>query len=115
MKSARVTMPTTRRARSTTGSALMRRSELDVHHGWPQRLHAMLRKSPASHSEKPEVVGQIMTRQVRVASAERPISQLVPLFAASGHHHIPIIDSEQRLVGMITQSDLVAAVCRTNP
>ncbi len=90
----------------------LRGAELDLHAGWAQRLRAMIRATTTSHSDKAEVVGQIMTRRVRVASADRPISELVPVFAATGHHHIPIIDAEQRLVGIITQSDLVAAVCR---
>ena len=90
----------------------LRGAELDLHAGWADRLRAMIRATTTSHSDKPEVVGQIMTRRVRVSSADRPISELVPVFAATGHHHIPIIDAEQRLVGIITQSDLVAAVCR---
>jgi len=32
---------------------------------------------------------------------------LVPLFSQGGHHHIPIVESEGRLVGVITQTDLV--------
>jgi CBS domain-containing membrane protein len=36
----------------------------------------------------------------------------VPLFGSTGHHHIPIVDADQRLVGILTQSDLVAAVFR---
>jgi CBS domain-containing membrane protein len=91
----------------------LRGAELDLHAGWAERLHAMIRATPTSHSDKPEVVGQIMSRRVRVANADRPISELVPVFAATGHHHIPIIDDEQRLVGIVTQSDLVAAVCRS--
>ena len=73
----------------------------------------MIRATTTSHSDKPEVVGQIMTRKVRVASADRPIAELVPLFASTGHHHIPIIDAERRLVGIVTQSDLVAALSRS--
>ena len=42
----------------------------------------------------------------------RPVIDLVPLFSERGHHHIPIIDAERRLVGMITQSDLVKALYR---
>jgi len=90
----------------------MKGAELDLHDGWAQRLRALIRPTPSTHSDKAEVVGQIMTRQVRVASADRPIGELVPLFAATGHHHIPIIDGSQRLVGIVTQSDLVAALCR---
>ena len=91
----------------------MRHADLDLHHGWAERLRTLIRATPGIQSDKPEVVGQIMVRQVRVASAERPLSELVPLFADTGHHHIPIIDAERRLVGIITQSDLVAALCRT--
>jgi CBS domain-containing membrane protein len=70
----------------------------------------LLRPSPATHSTKPEVVGQIMSRQVRVASADRPIAGLVPLFSDTGHHHIPIVGEQARLVGILTQSDLVKAL-----
>jgi CBS domain-containing membrane protein len=95
-----------------TLSDFMRGAELDLHDGWTQRFRNLIRASTTSHSDKPEVVGQIMTRQVRVASADRPIGELVPLFADLGHHHIPIIDAQQRLVGIITQSDLVASLTR---
>lgn len=51
-----------------------------------------------------------MSRQVRVASEQRPVSELIPLFAQAGHHHLPIIDGERRLVGMLTESDVVRAL-----
>lgn len=109
-------LPVIDRARRIVGivtlNDFMKGAELDLHDGWAQRLRQLIRATPATHSDKPEVVGQIMTRQVRVASADRPIGELVPLFADTGHHHIPIIDGEQRLVGIITQSDLVAALSR---
>ena len=60
----------------------------------------------------PQTVGHIMTRQVRVAGASRPLTELMPLFSEDGHHHIPIVDAESRLVGIITQSDLVRALHR---
>jgi CBS domain-containing membrane protein len=91
----------------------MRHADLELHHGWADRLRTLIRPSLTTHSDKPEAVGQIMVRQVRVASAERPISELIPLFADTGHHHIPIIDADRRLVGIITQSDVVAALCHT--
>ena len=47
-----------------------------------------------------------------MASADRPLSELVPLFADTGHHHIPIIDDDKRLVGIITQSDVVSALAQ---
>lgn len=74
------------------------------------RLKRLLQPTPGPRSDKPEVVGQIMTRKVRVVSAERPLADLVPLFSAGGHHHLPIIGPGNRLMGMLTQADLVAAL-----
>jgi CBS domain-containing membrane protein len=90
----------------------MRHAEVEVHDGIGARLRQLVRRAATVHSEKPEVAGQIMTRQVRVASAHRHVVDLVPLFSEGGHHHIPIIDGESRLVGIITQTDLVRALYR---
>lgn len=109
-------LPVVDRASRITGivtlADFMRSAALDVHHGWPQRLREMIRPSATVHSEKAEVVGQIMARQVRVMSAHRPIGDLVPVFSETGHHHIPVIDEQQRIVGVVTQSDLVKALSR---
>ena len=59
----------------------------------------------------PECIGQIMTRKVRVAGAERRLLELIPLFGSTGHHHIPIVEAGGRVVGIVTQSDVVAAMC----
>jgi len=57
-------------------------------------------------------VGQAMTRQVRVASATSQALDLLPLFSVQGHHHLPVIDEDKRLVGILTQTDLVRALGR---
>ena len=93
-----------------TVADFLRHSDLDAHEGVGRRLRAFLRASTTVTADKPEVVGQIMSRQVRVASAERAVTELLPLFSESGHHHIPIIDASHRLVGILTQSDLVKAL-----
>jgi CBS domain-containing membrane protein len=93
-----------------TRADFMRAAEGDQRDGLAGRLQSLLKPSPSTHSTKPEVVGQIMSRQVRVASAERPIAELLPLFSDTGHHHIPIVGEQARLVGILTQSDLVKAL-----
>ncbi len=93
-----------------TRADFMRAAEGQQRDGLAGRLQTLLKPSPSTHSTKPEVVGQIMTRQVRVASADRPIAELVPLFSDSGHHHLPIVGEQARLVGILTQSDLVKAL-----
>lgn len=90
----------------------LRSADLDLHQGFDDRLRRLIRATPASHSSKHEVVGQIMSRQVRVASVDRSLAELVPIFSSTGHHHIPIIDADGRLVGIVTQTDLVRALVR---
>lgn len=57
-------------------------------------------------------VATIMTRRVRVVSAQLHVVALLPLFSEGGHHHIPVVNEQQQLVGIITQSDLIRALNR---
>jgi CBS domain-containing membrane protein len=91
----------------------MRHADIEMHGSLRERLYTLLKQTTTVHTTKPEVVGQIMTAQVRVASADRHIIELVPIFSEDGHHHIPIIDAERRLAGIITESDFVRALYRT--
>ncbi len=95
-----------------TVADFMRTAELDVYEGFDEKLRKLIRTTRSSYSDKAEVVGQIMTRNVRVAGEQRRLVELVPLFGSTGHHHIPIIGDGGKLTGMITQSDLVAALGR---
>ena len=79
-------------------------------HGLDHQLKNFLRKSGITHTEKAEVVGQIMCKQATTVHIDTPIADLVPLMADSGLHHIPVIDHEQRFAGMVAQSDLIAAL-----
>lgn len=74
------------------------------------RVSAFVKRVRTLHSDKPEVVGQIMTRRVMVASEHKSVAELVPLFADAGYRHIPIVDAELRLVGIVTLSDLILAL-----
>ena len=47
-----------------------------------------------------------------MASAGSQALDLLPLFSAQGHHHLPVIDADKRLVGILTQTDLVRALGR---
>jgi CBS domain-containing membrane protein len=93
-----------------TAADFLRQVDLDELDGLGERVRALVQRSGLTHSDKPEVVGQIMTRKVQVASVQRHAIDLVPLFSTGGHQHIPVIDAEKRLVGLITQSDLVRAL-----
>lgn len=74
------------------------------------KLRAFLRRTPHTHSDKPEVVGQIMTSRVRTTGDGTPIAELVAMMSDQGLHHVPVVDASRRLVGIVTQADLVAAL-----
>jgi CBS domain-containing membrane protein len=57
-------------------------------------------------------VASIMTTDVSTASVTTSIAKLVPLFAAYGHRHIPVLDAQKKLAGMITQADLIRGLYR---
>lgn len=80
--------------------------------GLGQRLRVLLRPRRHTHSRKPEVVGQLMSADVRTARPEQRVVDLIPLFSEGGHHHLPIVDAQSRAVGIITQSDLVRVLSR---
>lgn len=107
-------MPVLNRARRVIGmvaqSDFLRFSDLDDFRSLGARFRALIRRTPHTHSNKPEVVGQIMTTPVVSASVDTPIVELVPLMANSGLHHIPVLDAEQRFAGIISQSDVIAAL-----
>jgi CBS domain-containing membrane protein len=96
-----------------TAGDFLKLARLDQAEGIGDRLRAMLRSTGATHSDRPEVVGQVMTRRVQVISSDRPLLELLPLLAEAGHHHIPVIDAERRLAGIVTQTDLVRALYRS--
>ena len=52
---------------------------------------------------------------VRAARPEQSIAELVKGFSDGGLHHMPVVTADDRLVGMVTQSDLVAALFMRSP
>ncbi|MDO8330599.1 MAG: HPP family protein [Fluviicoccus sp.] len=61
-----------------------------------------------------EPVSVVMTAEVRSVTPAQSIADLAGLFSDGGLHHLPVIDGERRVVGMISQSDLVAALFKVH-
>jgi CBS domain-containing membrane protein len=51
-----------------------------------------------------------MTANLYTARADTPISDLVHQLSENNLHHIPVLDGERRVIGMVTQSDLIVAL-----
>ena len=90
----------------------MRHAGMERREGIGPRLRELIRRERRAHSGKPEVVGQIMSREVTVVRADEGLAGLIPLFSEGGHHHLPVVDEDRRLVGILTQTDLVRALNR---
>lgn len=89
-----------------TVADFMRLANLDVHEGMGQRLRSLIMGRP----RRPDQVQGLMSTPVLQVRARQHVMDLVPLFSEAGHHHIPVVDEEQVLVGIITQTDLVKAL-----
>ena len=57
-------------------------------------------------------VAAIMSSPAISVREDLHLVELVPLFAERGLHHVPVLAADGTLVGMISQSDLIAALFR---
>lgn len=80
--------------------------------GLGDRLRRLLRPTPGPTSTKPEVAGQIMSAPALTVREDTALADLVPLLAGRGIHQVPVVDGRNKLVGLVTQSDLIAALYR---
>ena len=88
----------------------LKRANLKTYETFEDKLIKFIRRTPGTNSEKPEVVGQIMASPVTTVPMNMHVAELVPLLSDKGLHHVPIVDEKGRLAGMVTQSDLIAAM-----
>ncbi|MES2547187.1 MAG: HPP family protein [Pseudomonadota bacterium] len=90
----------------------IKHANLDLHEGFEHKLKDFIKRTAGVYSDKPEVIGQIMTSPVVTANVDMHIIELIPLMSQNNqlHHHIPVIDANRKLVGIVTQSDLVSAL-----
>jgi len=78
----------------------------ELHFGLGKRLrHAMRPRQGLK-----QTVGETMSTPVRTATPDTPVARLVPMMADAGLHHLPIVDAGGTLAGIVTQSDLIAAL-----
>ncbi|HEY6774103.1 MAG TPA: HPP family protein [Oxalicibacterium sp.] len=93
-----------------TKADYLRHAEEEMHEGLGKRLAQLILPSQLAHTDKHEVVGQIMTKDVITAREDQSITDLVPLMSDDELHQLPIVDEKNRLVGLISQTDLIAAL-----
>jgi CBS domain-containing membrane protein len=84
--------------------------DLTPYASFQQRFKNFIHKMGFLHSGKPEAVGQIMSDKVASISADEPIASLIPLMAQQLHKQVPIVDNQNRLVGIVYSNTLIAAL-----
>jgi CBS domain-containing membrane protein len=108
------TLPVLDPARRVIGMAsdldFMASADLDVFEGLASRFRRAISKPTTIYADRPEAVGQIMQRNVPTVREDTHIVELVPLMVDTGRRHIPVVDEKGKLSGIISQSDLVAAL-----
>ena len=60
----------------------------------------------------PVRVADVMSDRVKTARPQQSVVDLVAAFSDGGRHHLPVVDEQRRLLGMVTQSDMVGALFR---
>ena len=86
-----------------------RASELP--HDWEpvtaiERSNPMHRKLDTLDSST-ATVKDLMTHTLLTATSSTPVSDAIELLDETGFHHLPVIDQEQRLIGMVSDRDLL--------
>jgi CBS domain-containing membrane protein len=74
--------------------------------GLQRRLHLTFNRGRAPNGS----IADIMTTPVRTAGPDALLADVVRLMAATGLHHIPIVEEDGRLAGIVSQSDLIVAI-----
>ncbi|MFC0352150.1 HPP family protein [Undibacterium danionis] len=90
----------------------MKHASLDHYQGLDNKLKRFVEQLFQNQTGKKRIVGEIMTTKVYTAQDNAHIVDLVPVLSDGGMHHIPIVDQIGHLVGIVTQSDLIAALYR---
>ncbi len=84
--------------------------DLKVYDNIQDKFRGFIKRTADITTHKPESVGHIMTESVVTIDESVQIVELIPLMSAQGYRQIPIVNSEKRLVGMVFQSNLIAAL-----
>lgn len=76
--------------------------------GLTRRLSDLLQRTPAP--DPAGTVAQIMSTHVHCARVNTPITELVHRMTEQSLPHIPVVDARHQVIGIVTQTDLLAAL-----
>lgn len=88
----------------------LKRANLKTYENFAEKLVTFIRRTADNTATKPEAVGQIMASPAFTVQDDAFIATIIPLLSDKGLHHVPVVNAERRLVGIIAQSDLISAL-----
>ena len=107
-------MPVIDRAKRVIGiitwNDFFKHIDLNAYESFQDKFRDFIRRTPDVVASKPESVGLIMTSSVVTLPDTAHIVELIALMSIQGHKQIPIVNSERRLVGIVYQANLIAAL-----
>jgi CBS domain-containing membrane protein len=83
---------------------------LDDYQTLGERLRGLFSHLLGLRGDRPATVAEIMHRHVKTVHETDPIAELVPLMSNQGLHHIPVVDADGVFAGIVSHSDLLAAL-----
>lgn len=83
---------------------------LDPYQTLGERLRGLLGHLMSMRGGRAGKVVEIMQRHVKTVGADEPIAEVVPLMTNQGLHHIPVVDERGVFAGIVSQSDMLAAL-----
>jgi CBS domain-containing membrane protein len=83
---------------------------LDDYKTLRERLRGLLGHLLGIRAPQPATVADVMQKDVATVRTADPIARLVPLMSNAGLHHIPVLDHDGTFAGIVSHSDLLAAL-----
>jgi CBS domain-containing membrane protein len=78
--------------------------------GLAVHLQGMLQRMPGARPKKATLVGQIMTSGVVSAQLDTLIVTLIHQMTEKNLPHIPVINDDRKVLGIVTQTDTLVAL-----
>jgi CBS domain-containing membrane protein len=78
--------------------------------GLAMHLQGMLQRMPGAKPKRAMYVHQIMSTGVSSARLDTPITEVIGLMINHNLPHIPVLDDDRKVLGIVTQTDTLAAL-----